>query len=187
MKFSTAKTGNYRRSRLAALAITILSLSGCSGLGVKHYQDQAPKLTLEGFFSGKLVAYGMVSDRGGTVSRRFKADMVGTWKDNEGILDEVFIWSDGERQTRTWKLIKNADGTYTGTAGDVVNQARAEIAGNAAKWSYVLAVPYKGKTLDVTMHDWMYLIDEQTAISTVRMTKFGFHVGNITLAIQKLP
>ena len=51
---------------------------------------------------------------------------------------------------------KNADGSYTGTAGDVVGEAHGEISGNTMFLKYVLRIPYGGRTIDVTIDDRMY-------------------------------
>ena len=39
-------------------------------------------------------------------------------------LDEKFNWSDGEVQTRQWKINKIDEHNYEGTAGDVVGTAK---------------------------------------------------------------
>jgi hypothetical protein len=142
----------------AALAVL---LNGCSQIGVQDYREQQPKLDLKQYFNGDITGWGMVQDRGGKVLRRFTVHIDARWQGNTGVLEENFDWSDGKKEHRRWE-IKKQDDHYEGTAGDVVGLAQGEAAGNALQWRYQLALPVDGKTLHMTMEDWMYLIDDQT-------------------------
>ncbi len=164
-----------------------LSVLGCGSVQVKDYANVQPKLQLESYLNGKLEAQGIVSDRGGRVTRHFNCTMEGSWTTSgEGVLKEVFTWSDGEIQHRTWKLRKTADGEYVGTAEDVVGEARGQASGNAFHWTYTLRVPVKGKTFDIAVDDWMYLVTDKVLINKSKLSKFGFDVGEVTLSMRKL-
>jgi len=127
----------------------------------------------------------MVQDFRGKVTRRFKADIVGQWQGNHGVLDEHFEFSDGELQSRCWQLTKSGN-RYTGQAGDVVGDAVGETSGNALNWKYVLQVPVDGKTWNLKIDDWLYLVDENNLINRSNLYKFGLKVGQITLSIHKI-
>lgn len=166
------------------LMITIPLLSACSA-NINDYREELPRLELDTFFNGQLVAYGMVQDFKGKVTRRFKADIVGQWQGNHGVLDEHFEFSDGELQSRCWQLTKSGN-QYTGRAGDVVGDAVGETSGNALNWKYVLQVPVDGKTWNLKIDDWLYLVDENNLINRSNLYKFGLKVGQITLSIHKI-
>lgn len=170
---------------LTALFFSMI-LVGCQSLNVDDYQAKGPQFAMDTFFEGKLVAKGVVQDRSGKVLRRFKADLVGTWKGNEGLLEEVFYWDDGEIQYRNWKLKKGSNGIVSGTAEDVVGVANGRSSGNALNWYYTLAVPLDGETWNFYMDDWMYLLDEDTLFNQTEMTKFGLTVGEINIFIYKV-
>ena len=159
-------------------------LPGCS-TAVKEYQEEKPELLLEDFFDGRLVAYGIVQNFSGKVTRRFKADIVASWNGNQGVLDEQFVFSDGEHQSRCWRLQKD-QGRYRGTAGDIVGEALGEVQGNALNWVYTLQVPVNGRVWDIQLDDWLFLIDENNLINRTKMRKFGLPVGELTLHIRKL-
>ena len=73
------------------------------------------KLVLEKFFRGPLVASGtFVNTRDGT-TRGLKVRMIGTWDGKTLTLVEDFVYSDGERDRKTWRFTKVAEGRYTGT------------------------------------------------------------------------
>ncbi len=160
-------------------------LSACSSVGVNDYVDMQPRLELEQFFKGQLIASGVLKNRAGKVIRSFNADITATWQDGVGTLDEQFTFDDGEQQTRVWTLTPVGNGQYIGRAGDVVGDAGIRVAGNSMFLEYVLRIPYKGDTLDITIDDRMYKVSDTLLINESRMTKFGFEVGELVLAIIK--
>lgn len=159
-------------------------LLGCSA-NLDDYEDVKPELDLSQFFNGHLEAYGIVQDFKGKVSRRFTADILGQWQGDQGVLDELFYFADGEEQHRCWRLQKSGK-QYSGTAADVVGQAAGEVAGNALNWKYTLQVPVDGKVWQLKLNDWMFLVDENNLINRATMYKFGISVGEITLYIRKV-
>ena len=74
---------------------------------------------------------------------------------------------------------------YTATAGDVVGTAAGVAAGNAFNLRYVLALPVDGKVWHVDMDDWMFRVDDATVLNRTTMSKFGFRLGEVTLAFRK--
>ena len=161
-------------------------VSGCSSVSINDYKDNKPTMVLEKFFDGRLNAHGIVKNRSGKVIRYFNASIIASWSDGVGTLDETFVFNDGEEQTRVWKLVKDAPGRYTASANDVVGSSTLNVAGNSIFLDYVLRIPYDGDTLDVVVEDKMYLVSERMLINESIMKKWGFEVGKITLAIEKL-
>ena len=100
-------------------------------------------------------------------------------------MDEKFNWSDGEVQTRQWKINKIDEHNYEGTADDVVGKAKGYSYGPAFKFEYVLLVPVKGKEIKITFDDWIFKQDEKIAINRATMTKFGFKVAELTVFFVK--
>lgn len=167
------------------LAITpLLFVSGCSPVKVEDYQDVSPAFDIPSFFDGRLMAYGIVKNRSGKMIRHFTAAIDASWENGVGTLDERFTFNDGEEQRRVWTL-KKQGAHYIGTAGDVVGEAKLTHAGNALFLKYVLQVPYKGSTIDVTVDDRMYLVNPKVLINESAMSKFGFDVGEVVLTIVK--
>lgn len=172
--------------RILALTLAAaLMLLGCSAK-IDDYKDDSPALHLDQFFVGNIVAHGMVQDRSGKVTQRFRADIVGTWEGDQGVLDEVFYWDDGREETRVWQLTKTGPNSYEGTAGDVVGVAKGTTAGNALHWVYQLEVPFRDSTIAITLDDWMFLLDEDRLVNRTEMRKFGFRVGEITIYMERL-
>lgn len=169
--------------RIMSVAMLAL-LVGCSQ-SVQDYKAETPVLSLQDFFSGSGKAYGVLQDWRGRQTLRFTADLCGEWSGRQGDLYEVFYFSDGRVEQRHWRLQQFADGKITGTADDVVGMAQGQLAGNALYWQYVLRIPYEDSTLDVTVKDWLYLVDQQNLINRTSMHKFGIKVADLTLSIQQ--
>ena len=168
------------------LAAMLLVLVACSSANLDHHSETIPQLRLEEFFDGKLKAYGMVLDRSGNLLRRFEVDLVGTWNGNKGELKEWFAFDDGETSTRTWYLEKLGSNQYQGTASDVIGVATGETRGSALYWQYDMDIEVDGTTYQITLDDWMFLVDENRLFNKTEMTKFGFKVGELILYIEKL-
>ncbi len=165
----------------------VLGLGGCASVDVGHYAAEQPVLDLRQYFDGRLDAYGLFQDRAGKVVKRFHVRIDAHWEGDTGILDEHFTYADGSTQRRVWTLQRQPDGSYRGRADDVVGEARGELAGNALRWRYVLALPVDGKVYHVDFDDWMYLIDEQVMLNRSVMSKWGFRLGEVILSFTRSP
>jgi len=164
---------------------SLLLLAGCAGPQVEQYAAEKPALDLERYFSGSTTGWGMVTDRSGAVTRRFVVKIEGRFEGNTGTLDEHFDWSDGEKQRRIWRLEKVGPQRWIGRADDVVGEATGEIAGNALRWRYTLAVPIQGRVIHLSFDDWMVLIDDKVLMNKAQFSKFGIHLGEVTLSFQR--
>lgn len=166
--------------------VLMLLLGGCSAADVSIYKDNQPQLDLFSYFQGQTRGWGMVQDRQGRVSRQFVVDIDGRVDENGDLrLSEEFSWSDGEKSTRVWLISRTPDGELSGTAGDVVGKAAGRIAGNALHWEYVLLVAVDGRQWEVALDDWMFLQPDQVLINRTKMSKFGFHLGEVTIVFNK--
>ena len=159
-------------------------MTGCATVAPKDYAKETPKLDLATYFNGKVDGWGMVQDRSGKVLRRMYVELDCKWNGNEGVLDESFQWSDGKTEKRVWKIRKDGD-RYIGTAGDVVGEANGEASGNALRWNYILALPVGDSTYQMSMDDWMWMIDEKTMANRTTMSKFGVKVAEISIFFRK--
>ena len=167
--------------------LTLIFLTGCTSNNMKptDFKDQKPRLIIEEYLSGNVKAWGILQNRSGKVIRQFSADLNGNWDGKQLILDEKFVWNDGEIQNRQWKINKIDNHNYEGTAGDVVGIAKGYSYGPAFKFEYVLLVPVKGREMKITFDDWIFMQDERVAINRAKMTKFGIKVAELTVMFVK--
>ena len=175
----------HRRSLFPLLSLGLF-LNACSSISVQDYAQQQPELVMEEFFNGQLVAHGVVKNWRGLVIRTFNADINAYWQDGVGVLEEDFVFDDGEEQRRVWTLRPTADGGYLGTAGDVVGEAEVQVAGNSVFLDYILMIPWRDGSLNIRIDDRMYLVQPNVIINESAMSKFGLPVGQIQLVIRRL-
>ena len=172
-------------TRFLLLVAMVLSVASCGSVDVARYADQQPALNLEHFFSQPVKAWGMFQKRNGEVAKRFEVNIVSRHEGNNLILDERFVYSDGTRQRRVWTLTPEGQGRWSGRADDVVGVAQGQVAGNTLHWRYRLNLPVDGSTYEMSMDDWMFLMDEDTLINRTTMSKFGVEVGQVTLFFRR--
>ena len=159
-------------------------ITGCAPT-IEDYKDTKPTLVFEDFFNGDVTARGILQGRDGKVTRRFTISMHGKWKDNKGTLVEKFIYDDGEKQQRVWDITRLSNNLYEGTASDIIGVAKGEALGSAIRWSYVMRVPVKGNTYNLSFDDWMFVMPDGTMLNRSTITKFGFKVGEISIFMHK--
>ena len=172
-------------TRFLLLLTLALSIASCGSVDVARYAEQQPALDLQRFFNQPVKAWGMFQKRSGEVAKRFQVNIVSRREGNNLILDERFLYSDGTRQRRVWTLTPEGQGRWSGRAADVVGVAEGQVAGNTLHWRYRLNLPVDDSTYEMSMDDWMYLMDEDTLINRTSMSKFGVEVGQVTLFFRR--
>lgn len=170
---------------LALIASVFLALTGCSSQRIEDYEKTEPKMDIREYLNGESEAWGVLFDLNGKQDTHFHVTMKGTWKGNEGKLEEHFVFNDGRKDQRVWTIHVTDDNNFTATAHDVVGTAIGTQRGNAVNMQYVLRVPRDGSTIDLDMDDWMYRIDEKTVLNRTSMRKFGIKVGELMLVFKK--
>lgn len=180
------KRGEAAMNMYPLIVLIALFLGGCSKPDMGRYLDNQPPLDLFTYFQGSTTGYGMIQDRGGDMTRQFVVDIRGeTSPENTLILNEYFDWSDGEKSTRVWTIKRDDDGLLIGTAADVHGEAVGMVSGNVLNWRYYLNIDVDGRTWKISLDDWMYLQQDNVLINKTRMSKFGIHLGDITIVFKK--
>ncbi len=169
------------------LIVILFFLSACtSDMNLDKFSNTQPKLLLEKYFNGKTEAWGLFHDRFGNLKRSFKVDISGTVSGNELILDERFLYDDGEKDQRIWKIKILGDNKYSGTAPDVVGEAIGESRGNALNWKYKLNLKVDQSIIKVDFDDWMFLQDKGVLMNRAEVRKWGINVGVVTITFLKI-
>jgi hypothetical protein len=170
-----------------ALLASLTFLSGCSmSIDGEQYQNLQPKFDLQAFFNGNVKAWGIVQNRSGNVVQRFEVDIVGTLENNQLVLDETFKYGLGEGpKKRVWTITKNADGTFTGRADDILNTAKGVTFGNAFNFRYEMDLPVDDTTYKVAFNDWFWAFDENTMMNRAYISKFGIVMAEVTIFMQR--
>lgn len=168
-----------------AIIGVLTMFSGCAGNNLDYYKDTTPRADIQEYFTGPIKAWGVVQDWRGRVVRRFDINLVGEWHGDIGTLTEHFDYYDGEKQQRVWTIRKMADGTYEGTAADIINKATGRSEGSAVRWNYIMDLPVKDTTYRIRFDDWMWMMNDGVLINRSYLKKFGFTVSELTIFMQK--
>lgn len=174
------------RSLFIVLLIFPILLTGCSSMTIDQYSDREPQMRPEEYFDGHVKAWGIFEGRSGAVEREFTADFKGEWDGEVLTLDETLRYTDGDTESRVWKISKTGDGTYELNGEDIVGTGTGEAAGNAYHMEYTMGVDVSGSTWNLSFDDWMYRQDETTVINRVDISYWGFHAGELTIVYRKV-
>lgn len=167
------------------LTLSLSLLTGCSSMSPTTYEHTEPKLDLFDYFEGQTLAWGQFQSRSGELQRRFTVDINGKVDGDTLVLDEQFVYDDGETEQRIWTIKKVGDNQYEGTAGDVIGKVIGQASGAVFNWRYTLDLPYKDSSIHVKFDDWMFLQTNKVMLNRAKVTKWGFRVGEVTLFFQK--
>lgn len=171
--------------KITATIGLLIMLSGCGGNNLDSYKGTTPQADIKEYFDGPIKAWGIVQDRSGRVTSRFDIKMVGKWDGNIGTLTENFDYYDGKKQQRIWTIKKLTDGTYEGTASDIIDKAIGKSEGSAMRWAYVMDLPVEDTTYRIRFDDWMWVMHDGVLINRSYLKKFGFTVSELTIFMQK--
>ena len=151
----------------------------------EDFAGSGPELRIEEYFQGNTRAWGIVQDRGGKPIRYFTVDIRGGWEGEEFVLHEDFVFRDGERSQRVWRIRKLDEHTYEGRAADVVGKATGQRYGNALNWQYDLTIAVQSRDFEVHFNDWMFLHEGDVLVNRAVMSKFGIRVGEVILFFKR--
>ena len=172
-------------TRLPAALLLLVLLASCGSVSVSEYAAEKPAFDLREYFNGKVDGWGAIQDRSGKVTKRMYVEMTCTWNGDVGTFDEHFTYADGSKETRVWTVRKNGS-HYTGTAGDVVGEAKGEASGNAFRWQYVLdAKRDGGGTIELDMDDWMWMLDAKSVMNRTSFSKLGVKFGEVSFFFRR--
>ena len=171
--------------RFFSVIFALLVLSGCTNMKPTDFSGTTPQLRIEEYFAGHTRAWGIFEDRFGNLRRQFVVDIDGKWDGETLVLDERFLYSDGEKDRRVWTIRKIDAHRYEGQAADVIGVAVGEAYGNALNWRYDMDLKVGEGTLRVHFNDWMFLQESGVLVNRARVSKFGIEIGEVTLFFQK--
>jgi len=168
--------------RFAPLALLAL-VGACASPPDATVAASTPPLVLEEFFPGRTVGQGVFTNSWTGSERRFDVVIDSTWDGRTLTLVEDFVYADGEKDRKTWRLERTAPGTYVGTREDVVGQARAWTEGKVVRLEY--SVSLGGWTVDFS--DVLALNPDGSLINKAVVGKWGLRVGRVVLDLKRAP
>jgi hypothetical protein len=171
--------------------IGVLLVSSCSSNKIDYYKDKKPTMDFKSFFNGKLVARGVYFNLKEQAESRFIMNSEGILKGNKMTLNQDITYLDRNNEKKHFNAYAMFNDQYPNSFiykdEMMVGEGVYEQQGNATHVSYDLKIEREDKsTIIVHCDDWLYLIDEKHAINKIKITKFGIHVGDIIMSIEKI-
>ena len=121
------------------------------------------------------------------VRRPFTAHLNGAWDGATFTLVEDFVFDDGERDRKTWRLERVEPGRYIGTREDVVGQAAGFQDGAVFRLEYDVLLPTENGGRKVRFRDVMAVNGDGDVLNNATVGWFGFRVGSVSIVIQREP
>lgn len=164
-----------RQSAVMALAVLALSLVGVNA--------QAEPLRLERFFKGTLNAEGRFRNSWTGSERGLAVKMKGSFDGKILRLREDFVYSDGERDQKTWIFTKTGADTWSGLREDVLEPAAITTSTDGSvQFGYTARIG----GYDLSFRDRLEKIDAKTVRNTASVYAFGFiKVGEVELVMRR--
>ena len=166
-----------RKSAFMTIAALGMSLVGLSA------QAHAEPLRLEQFFKGNLVAEGRFRNSWTGAERGLTVQMKGTFDGKVLRLKEDFVYSDGEKDQKTWVFTKTGAGTWSGLREDVTAPAALITAPDGSiQFGYTARIG----GYDLAFRDRLEKVDAKTVRNTASVYVFGFiKVGEVELVMRR--
>jgi len=183
-----------KKFHILLLAIISLTLSSCAyleGLSNPKQEDlsfleKGVKIDIKKFFTGDVEAFAIMQDENEKVISTQTIKINGRWTDNKGVIQHEFVYYGGEKDSRTWLMTLNPDGTFEATGHEVAVMARGRQAGNLAQMVYTLLVPGVEGKQEAKFEDTMYLVDEKSMILISKFQKKNGEKGTYTISLKKI-
>ncbi|MDO9439376.1 MAG: DUF3833 family protein [Beijerinckiaceae bacterium] len=174
----------FSRLRGGLAALTLLAVSGCATPpSLDPSTDTA--FVPEKFFLGRTLAEGEFVNTLDGSRRGLRATIDGSWNGRELKLVENFVYSDGERDRKTWVLTKTGPTTYSGVREDVIGTADGRLDGRTFRLTYMATVKTKSSSVDVKFDDVLGFERDGSVLNRATVSKLGVKVGEVTLRIRK--
>lgn len=167
------------------LLLLTLTLAACAGRPPVP-QSAALPFSLERDLVGKTIGKGSFRAINGT-TRGFTAYLDGQWDGETLTLKEDFLYDDGEKDQKTWRLTRQSDGTWRGSREDVVGEAIGFQDGEAFRLEYEVVLPDEdgGAGMTVKFRDVLVRETDGTVLNTATVGYWGLRVGTVELQIRR--
>jgi hypothetical protein len=188
MRTDISRPGSDVRRVTGALA-AFLCLAGCSEpLAIERFASTTPAFDPVTFWTGHTRSWGVIENRSGQPTEIVTTDCIGTAEGADGLrMVQTLTLGDGTVQHREWHIRRTAQGAFEASANDMVGMAIGSARGRAFHWSWTLATKPGDALRDVTMDQWMYLMDGGTMVNRTTIRKFGIVLAEVTEQFAHAP
>lgn len=186
IRFPSLRVSAPMNPMIVAALASLFALSACATRPAVPRESAADAFVLEEDLLGRTVARGEFRAING-VRRGFTATLNGSWDGSTMTLVEDFIYDDGERDRKTWRLRRVSPGRYVGTREDVVGEAVGFQDGNAFRLEYDVRLPSDdGRPgRQVRFRDVIVNTDDGNILNRANVGLWGLRVATVNLVIRR--
>jgi Protein of unknown function (DUF3833) len=170
-----------RRSLLSICLAASLTTTGAPTPESPVSTGGGPAFDPVAFFNGHTRSWGVIESRSGAPTERIITDSHGE-RDEAGRLRLVqhLSFQDGTTQERDWVLWRSGPDRFDATANDMVGTARGEANGRIFHWQWVLSRSPGNASMNVSIKQWMYHMEDGSVTIRTTISKLGFIVAEVT-------
>ncbi len=179
--------------RILAVLGTATALSSCAVIDRFTYKpneitslERGSKMEIKNFFNGDIEVFAITQDNYGKIIGTFTGKMNGKWDDNKGVVQQNFSYDNGKKDSRTWLITADSDGTFSAVGHDVTAPVKGRQTGNAMQMVYSLSVKTDSGRKVVDHEDNFYLVDDRSAIGTIFLRQDGVSAGKSIVSYRKI-
>lgn len=162
------------------LLTAVLGVAGCAH-PPERPDEASPGLALERFFAGPIDGDGVLINSWTGSRLAFHVDGAGSWDGTTLTLREDFLFSDGDRDSRTWTFRRTAAGRFVGSRDDGVADARIRSDGSVERLAYT--APLLGWPLD--FEHVLALRPDGELLNRVVVSKWGVRIGRVEMVMRR--
>lgn len=180
-------------SRLFVSAVALSMLSSCALIEKFSYKpreitylEKSSKFDMKTFFNGDIDVFAINQDNNGKITGTYTARMNGRWDENKGVLQQNFVYENGKKDSRTWLITTDSDGSFSAVGHDVEAPVKGKQIGNAMQMIYTLVMKSEGNKTAIYHEDNIYLVDDRSAIGVAFVRKNGVSDGKSIISYKRI-
>lgn len=150
------------------------------------YIDQGVKMDIRSFFNGQLESFSITQDQNEKIVGSGTSKINASWEGDKGVIQELFFDNSGKKDSRTWLVTLNSDGTFSMIGHDIVSPVKGKQLGNAVQMIYSLSIPVDGVKQEVKFEDKVYLSDEKSAIKISKIKNKSGSPSKVITSLKKI-
>ncbi len=174
----------FNRRSFIISGASVMLVGGISAESAAFALDRP--FILEEFFVGRTVGVGHFSIPLLSLKREMIVRTQGEWNGRVLTLREDFDFEDGEKDHKTWRFTRKAEGRYEGRREDVVGIAEVQQVGRVVRLDYEADV--RGQDGTVTrlgFHDTIGYSSSGGVYNIASVTRYGLPIGDVKLGFLR--
>jgi hypothetical protein len=148
-------------------------------------RNDTARFDLLAYLEGLTTAEGVFEDRKGRARRRFTVELNGRSQAGALVVDENFVFDDGERQHRCWTLMRRTENSFSGTCADSVGEARGRLADGVAYLESTLRLKVGSRQIAMDFDDAFYEAGPGLVLNRSYVSKWGIGLGRVLILFRK--